>query len=168
VPTRTALGSLATLLALLAWLAACAPAYDPTTDAQITAAQQETDALLVTLISLDQRIAQLAKLADPASQKALAEARAAASYEANMKAYDRIATDLTTLKLRMMATPDLAAGKLGQSIDALRANIEDLQGVHAEQGWLGAAALKPARIAINQQFETLLRYELNLKAGKPG
>jgi prophage DNA circulation protein len=168
VPIRTALGSVATLLALLGWLAACAPAYDPTTDAQITAAQQETDALLVRLISLDQRIAQLAKLADPASQKALAEARAAASYGENMDAYDRISTDLTTLKLRMTATPDLAAAKLGQSIDAIRANIEDLQSVHAEQGFLGAVALQLARTAINQQFETLLRYELNLKAGKPG
>ena len=93
--------SLAAIFALLATLAGCAPpAYDPLTDQQITAVEQETDGLLVKLITLDARIAQLQKLNDPASQKALAEARTEAGYAANIGAYDQITTDLATLKLR--------------------------------------------------------------------
>lgn len=169
MPRWIALRPLAALLVLLAGLAGCAPpAYDPITDQQITAVAQETDGLLVRLITLDERITQLQKLDDPVSQKALADARKAAGYGANIDAYDQISTDLATLKLRMTATPDPSAKPLAKSIDAISDNVTELQRLHATQDHLSRAALQAVRPALQQQFQTLMLYELNLKAGKPG
>jgi hypothetical protein len=152
-------------IALIA-LASCAPAYDEITDKQIAGVQQETDAGLTRLITLAQRIDSLKNLDDPASKKALAEARAKASYDANIDYYDKIDTDLTALQLRMTATPDLSGVKLDECFRALRDNIDDLRKFHSDHGFVGAAALMSFRTAINQQFKTLMQYELNLKSGK--
>jgi hypothetical protein len=150
----------------LALLAACAPTpYDQTTDAQITSVQQETDAGLVHLITLARRVESLRNLPDPASRKALAEAQQEASYAANSDFYDRVDTDLTSLQLRMTSTPDLSTAKLDQSFQQLFANMNDLRQFHSQHDFIGSAALMPIRNAFNQQFKTLMQYELNLKSG---
>jgi TRAP-type uncharacterized transport system substrate-binding protein len=155
------------LFVLLAVLAACAaPTYDEQTDKQIAAVQQETDAGLVKLITLARKIDRLKEQSDPASRKALAEATLKAGYEANVDFYDKVDSDLTSLELRMTATPDLSAAKLGESIKALRDNIDDLRKFHADHGTISASALVHVRTAINQEFKTLIHYELNLKSGR--
>ena len=157
--------------AVIVWVAisaivACAPTYDEATDKQIMAVQQETDAGLRRLISLSQKIDSLKDLSDTASQKALADARSKAIYDANSDFYDRVDTDLTSLQLRMTATPDLSAASLERSFKAIRDNIDDLRSFHSRYKVIGAQALSSARAAINQQFKTLMQYELNLKSGK--
>jgi hypothetical protein len=147
-------------------LASCAPTYDETTDKQIAAVQQETDAGLTKLITLARKIDSLKGLNDLTSQKALADAKSKASYDANTDYYDKIDTDLTSLQLRMTATPDLSSVKLEESFKALRDNLNDLRQFHSDHGLIGAQALTNARTAINQQFKTLMQYELNLKSGK--
>ncbi|MEJ0020916.1 MAG: hypothetical protein WDN25_31085 [Acetobacteraceae bacterium] len=154
------------LLLGLAILASCAPTYDETTDRQIMAVQQTTDAGLVRLITLARRIDSLKDLSDPASQKALADARAKAGYAANADFYDTAEVDLTSLQLRMTATPDLSATKLDVLFTTIRDNLDDLRKFHSEHGLIGARALSLARTPINQQFKTLMQYELNLKSGK--
>lgn len=166
VPARAAGAVLFILLAVLAVLAACAPIYDEQTDKQIAAVQQETDAGLVKLITLARRIDRLKEQPDPASRQALAEATLKAGYEANAEFYDKVDSDLTSLELRMTATPDLSAAKLGEAIKALRDNIDDLRTFHADHGTIGAKALVRSRAAVNEEFKTLMHYELNLKSGK--
>ncbi len=156
----------AILILLVAIVVSCAPTYDEQTDRQIAAVQQETDAGLVRLITLGRRIDALRKSQDPASRKALADARAAASYDANTDFYDRVDTDLTSLELRMTATPDLSATKLDQAIKAIMDNINDLRQYHSQHGFVSPDVVSLIRGPINQQFEALMHYELNLKSGK--
>jgi hypothetical protein len=153
---------------VVAVIASCAPAptYDESTDKQIMAVQQETDAGLEKLITLGRKIDSLRNLKDLASQKALKDAQSKASYDANVDFYDKVDTDLTSLQLRMTATPDLSGVKLDESFKALQDNMDDLRKFHSDHGVIGAQALSNARTAINQQFKTLMQYELNLKSGK--
>jgi hypothetical protein len=157
---------LAIILFALMTLASCAPPYDETTDKQISSLQQETDMGLVRLISLANRMDGLKDAKDPISVKALADARAKAGFDANADFYDRIDTDLTSLQLRMTATPDLSGTSIDKSFAALQENLNDIRTFHSSHGVIGAQALMRVRTALNEQFRTLLQYELNLKSGK--
>ena len=154
------------LVVIVALIVSCAPTYDEQTDRQIAVVQQEVDAGLVRLITLGRRIDVLGKLDDPASRKALAEARAKASYDANLDFYDKVDTDLTSLQLRIAATPDLSATKLNEAIKAIRDNIDDLRQYQSRHEFISAGAVSLIRGPINQQFEALMHYELNLKSGR--
>ena len=139
-------------LPLVFLVAGCAaPLYDEQTDKEITSLQREVDGRLTALISLS-------RSRDKAAiQKA--------SYAQNSDFYDKVDSDLTILRTRMLASADPSAAKLAPIFDNLAASIADLRRVHEAQDRLGAAALVATRNQLNAQFSTLLTYELALKKG---
>jgi hypothetical protein len=153
-------------------LVACsAPPYDEQTDRLISALQSDVDSQIVTLLSLDRRIAELLPTNTDAARKALADAKARAGYEANAGFYDKLDSQLTSLRLRVDALPNEATPNLERSIDELRANLlggeGSLRSVHQKQGILSEAYLRNERRILNAQFQALLTYELVLKTGAP-
>ena len=181
MPTSPRCGGFIVWLAVL--LAGCVAPYDDQTDKAISALQQETDAEIVRLITLDHKIASLSGqdvssqatltavcTAMPPSNTALAIACSKASYDQNTDFYDKFDTDLTSLKLRLDAAPDAST----PSLDNLLKQLQDivlspqggLQSLHAKRVVLNESALTSTRAPLNALFQTLLRYELNLKNGK--
>jgi hypothetical protein len=151
-------------------LGACsAPPYDEQTDRLISALQYDVDSHIVTLLSLDRKIAELSRANDDLARKALADARARAGYEANAPFYDKIDSQLTSLRLRVDALPNEATPNIDRSIDELRANLltgeGSLRSVHQQRGVLSEAYLRNERNILNAQFQALLTYELVLKSG---
>ena len=151
-------------------LVACsAPPYDEQTDRLISALQYDVDSQIVMLLSLDRKIAELATANNDIARKALAEARARAGYDANAAFYDKLDSQLTSLRLRVDALPTEATPNIDRAIDELRANLlsgeGSLRSVHQKQGILGEAYLRNERRLLNAQFQALLSYELVLKAG---
>lgn len=137
---------------MLFLVAGCAaPLYDEQTDQEITAVQREVDSWLVTLTALSSR-----------HDKASIDK---ASYAQNSDYYDKIDSDLTILRTRMLASPDPSAAKLAPIFDNLAATITDLRKVHEAQDRISAAALVATRNQLNAQFSILLTYELALKKG---
>jgi hypothetical protein len=160
------------VLAVGLLVAACtAPPYDEQTDRLISALQSDVDGQIVMLISLDHRITELSGATSDASRKVLAEARAKAGYEANAAFYDKLDSQLTSLRLRIDALPNEATANIDRSIDELRANLLSDQGslrsVHQQQGILSESYLVNERKLLNAQFQALLTYELVLKTGGP-
>ena len=151
-------------------LAACvAPQYDDQTDKLISQLQSDVDTQLVTLISLDHKIAALSQRSDPASQKALTEARIKASYDANTGFYDKIDVDLTSLQTRVDSEPTHATPDLDRSILLLRQNLVSgpgsLQQTHEAQNILSEPYLRSVEQIVNAQMGALLTREIGLKAG---
>jgi hypothetical protein len=161
----------AALVIGLAVAACTAPPYDEQTDRLISAVQSDVDGQIVMLISLDHRIAELAAASNDASRKALADARTKAGYEANAAFYDKLDSELTSLRLRIDALPNEATANIDRSIDELRANLlsgeGSLRSVHQQQGILSEPYLLNERKLLNGQFQALLTYELVLKTGAP-
>ncbi len=171
------------VVALAVLLAGCVAPYDDQTDKAISALQQETDAEIVRLITLDHKIASLSGqdvsnqaaltaicATVPPSSAALADACSKASYDQNTDFYDKFDIDLTSLKLRFDAAPDAST----PSLDNLLTQLHDivlspqggLQSLHAKRVVLNKSALTSTRAPLNALFQTLLRYELSLKNGK--
>ena len=155
---------------LIAALAACvAPQYDDQTDKLISQLQTDVDTELVTLISLDHKIAALSQHSDPASQKALAAARSKAGYDANTGFYDKIDVDLTSLQTRVDSEPSPATPDLDRSILLLRQNLlsgpGSLQQTHEAQNILSEPYLRSVEQIVNAQMGALLTREIGLKAG---
>jgi hypothetical protein len=151
-------------------VAACsAPPYDEQTDRLISGLQSDVDGQIVMLISLDHKIAELSAAASEASRKTVADAKAKAGYEANAAFYDKIDSQITSLRLRIDALPNEATANLDRSLDELRANLLSDQGslrsVHQQQGILSEPYLLSERKLLNAQFQALLTYELVLKTG---
>src|ERR1041384_3826535 len=87
-------------------LVACsAPPYDEQTDRLISALQSDVDSQIVMLLSLDRRVAELSGANNDLARKSLAEARARAGYDANAAFYDKLDSQLTSLRLRVDALP---------------------------------------------------------------
>lgn len=151
-------------------LTACvAPQYDDQTDKLISQLQTEVDTQLITLISLDHKIAALSQRGEPASQKALAEVRTQASYDANIGFYDKIDVDLTSLQTRVDSEPSRATPDLDRSILLLRQNLVSgpgsLQQTHEAQNILSEPYLRSVEQIVNAQMGALLTREIGLKAG---
>ena len=157
------------LAAGLVVVACSAPPYDEQTDRLISALQSDVDSQIVMLLSLDRRIAELSGANNDLARKSLAEARARAGYDANAAFYDKLDSQLTSLRLRVDALPTEATPNLDRAIDELRANLltgeGSLRSVHQKQGILREAYLRNERRLLNAQFQALLSYELVLKAG---
>jgi len=158
------------VLAIGLVLVACsAPPYDEQTDRLISSLQSDVDSQIVTLLSIDRKIAELAGANTDPARKALAEARARAGYEGNAAFYDKLDSQLTSLRLRIDALPNEATPNLDRSIDDLRANLlggeGSLRSLHQQQGILSEAYLRTIRRQLNAQFQALLAYELVLKSG---
>jgi hypothetical protein len=152
MPYKPKLRHLVLIVSLVLLDAGCAaPLYDEQTDKEITALQREIDSRLVALITLSR-----------SHDKNSAEK---ASYAQNSDFYDKVESDLTILRTRMLASADRSAAKLAPVFDNLAASIADLRKVHEMQGRLGAVALVATRNQLNAQFSILLTYELSLKSG---
>jgi hypothetical protein len=151
-----------------------APQYDAQTDKLISTLQSDVDTQLVSLISLDHKIAGLKGSSDSTSQKALAEATTKAGYDANSGFYDKIDVELTSLALRVDAAPNDSTARIDVAIKALRDNLlgrdikGSLQNVHLASGVLDESYLTSEQGILNTQFQALLTYELVLKNGSDG
>jgi hypothetical protein len=157
-------------LAILLILSACAaPQYDDQTDKLISQLQTDVDTEIVTLITLDHKIAALSAHSDAASRKALAEAKTKASYDANTSFYDKIDVDLTGLQTRVDAAPSLATPSLDKSIQNLHDNLlgatGSMQATHEQVDILSEAYLRTVRPLVDAQIGALLTRELGLKGG---
>jgi hypothetical protein len=146
--------------ALCLAVAACsAPPYDEQTDRLISTVQSDVDSEIVMLISLDRKIAELSGATGEAARKALAEARAKAGYEANAEVYDKLDSQLTSLRLRVDALPNEATPNIDHSIDELRASLlsdeGSLRSIHKKRGVLSEAFLLEERRLLNSQLKGL-------------
>lgn len=161
----------AVLVVGLAAAGCSAPAYDEETDRLISALQSDVDGEIVMLISLDREVARLSARTDDLSRKALAEAKANATYEANIKFYNKIDTELNSIRLRIASAPSKAGQSIGHSLDELDQNLlspkGSLRSEHEMRGTLPEVYLRIERGALNQQFQALLAYEQVLKTGAP-
>lgn len=114
---------------LAAWVSV--PQYDQTTDSAISSLQKEVDAQLVQWIS-DEKDNTDASKND-------------ASYARNIKFYDKVDTDLTSLELRMEAVPDPLTSRLTTFFTSLRQQLADVRDLHQKKGNLSATFLTPTR-----------------------
>jgi hypothetical protein len=156
-------------VAWAATLAGCAtPQYDDQTDKLITQLQTDVDTGLVSLITLDHRIALLATKDDAASKKALADAMIKAAYDANAAYYAKLDVDLTGLETRIDAEPSRATPYLDRALSDLRQNLlaapGSLQATHEQLGVLSEDYLRIAAKTVNAQIGALLTRELALKS----
>jgi len=136
-------------------VAACsAPPYDEQTDRLISGLQSDVDGQIVMLISLDHKIAELSAAASEASRKTVADAKAKAGYEANAAFYDKIDSQITSLRLRIDALPNEATANLDRSLDELRANLLSDQGFFAQRA---PAAGDPQRTLSAQRTKAVER-----------
>jgi len=148
------------------------PQYDSQTDKLISQLQTDIDTGIVSLITLDHKIELLSGQSDPASRRALADAKAKASYDANTGFYDKVDVDLTGLQTRVDAQPSLATPHLDNSIAALRANLlsadGSMQATHQKVQILSVPYLTAVRQIVDAQVGALLTRELGLKGGGSG
>lgn len=132
-------------------LASCAtpPQYDDQADTQITNLQKEIDSQIVKFIS-DAHQGDTAALKD-------------SSYLQNIKWYNQVDTDLTSLELRMESSSDPSTANFPQFFDNMRTELSNIQKDHQGKGNLGVAVWTVSRNQLNAQFAVLLTYEISLK-----
>jgi hypothetical protein len=169
-PPSFATGLSGAALALLGIVTACsAPQYDDQTDKLISQLQTDVDTQLVSLITLDHKIASLANQTDAASKKSLTDATTKAGYDANTGFYDKIDVDLTSLQTRVDAEPSPATPSMDRSLKDLHDNLLEapgsLQVTHQGLGILSEGYLRSVRTLIDTQIGALLTRELGLKNG---
>ena len=160
-------------ISVLLLVAACtAPQYDDQTDKLISQLQTDVDTGIVSLITLDRKIRSLSGKTDAASQKALADARTKAGYDANTSFYEKVDVDLTSLQTRVDAEPSAATPHLDAAIKDLRDNLlaeeGSIQATHQKVGVLSEAYLRNAKTIVDAQIGILLTRELGLKTGSSG
>ncbi len=158
------------MVPVLLLVAACtAPQYDDQTDKLISQLQTDVDTEIVSLITLDRKISSLSGKVDAASQKALADARTKAGYDANTTFYDKVDVDLTSLQTRVDAEPSAATPHLDKAIQDLRDNLlaakGSMQARHQEAGILSEVYLRYVQKLVDAQMGALLTRELGLKSG---
>jgi hypothetical protein len=159
VPWSCHLTPARTFLIIMAVLASCAPTYDAKIDNQLSTVQSETDQGIVKLIETGKRIQELQKARDPqlggtlaeicsatnlamfksnGAKKAITDDCSTASYDSNLQTfYGKVSSDLNSLEMRMTASPDLSATPLSESFKKLQDNIDELEGLHSRQGYVG-------------------------------
>ena len=145
------------------------PDYDDQTDKMITQLQTDVDTEIVTLISLDHKIGSLAQKTDEASQKALADAKTKAAFDANGTFYDKVDVDLIGLQTRVDAEPNAATQHLDVALKDLRSNLlgtdASMRLLHQADGILTEDKLGTVQKLVDAQIGALLTYELQLKNG---
>jgi hypothetical protein len=134
-----------------ALIAGCvsAPQYDATTDARLSALQQNVDEEFVTLISL--------------ARSKTTEAKNLSAFDKAVPFYNKVDTDLTSLELRMEAVTDPSTAKLPIFFSTLHREFDEIRDKHEKEGVLDEGFLKYTRAQMNAQFAVLLTYELSLK-----
>jgi len=147
--SRLRLRSTLLLIVLLA-TAGCAvkwtPFYDETLDRDITSFQQSTEGFLTNLENLQ---------------------APACTYQQNVKFYQQQSVQLTVMRTRAVASPH--PKQLLEMMDSLSKNLTDLQTLQQNAGsaCLNATVIEIARKGFEPVFESLLAYELALKANQP-
>jgi hypothetical protein len=138
-------------MALCGSTAACvsAPQYDDTANTELTNLQKEVDSQIVQFIS-DARQNTADSLKD-------------SSYTQNIKWYNSVDTDTTSLELRMEAVIDPSTANLPTIFDNLRTQMSNIQAVHQAHTNLPVIFWTPIRNQLNVQFAALMTYELSLK-----
>jgi hypothetical protein len=87
------------------------------------------------------------------------------TYAKNRELYGEVAATLRTLRLRAEGAP--RTERIVKSLDLILENVEDLRGLHEEQGPVGLrrAEVDPSRKAFATQFRLLFTYEAALRRG---
>ena len=167
--TAKVLHAITIALALLAAGCMPPPQYDDQTDKLISQIQTDVDTQFVSLITLDHKISRLSGKPDPASVKALADAKTKAGFNANSGFYDKVDVDLSSLQTRVDAAPNLATPFLDKALKNLRDNLLDVDGsvevTHQKVEILSEAYLRTAQQLVDAQIGALLTRELGLKSG---
>jgi hypothetical protein len=165
----TILGRLIAVLLVAVGVGCTTPQYDDQTDKLISQLQTDVDTELVSLLTLDHKIAALTGKPDQASQKALADAKTKAGYDANTSFYDKVDVDLTSLKTRVDAEPSAATSHLDNAIkdlsDNLLASSDSMQAKHQNDDILSLIFLQTTQQLVDAEIEALLTRELGLKNG---
>ena len=167
-PTNPGLRGIAGVLTMTLGGCLTPPQYDDQTDKLISQLQTDVDTEIVTLISLDHKIANLKDKTDAASQKDLAEAKPKAEFDANSTFYDRVDVDLIALRMRVDAEPNIATPRLDSAINYLRKNLlEDgncMRTLHQQNDViLSEFVLTNMQKLVDAQIGALLTAELELK-----
>ena len=138
------------VLTLLLLTAGCAvkltPLYDDTLDKSVTALQESVETYLTKLEY---------------------ESKPACSYPQNVDFYQKASVQLAVMRTRVDASPHPT--QLHQIIQSLCNTLNDLQKL--QQGsadtCLNSAVMEDTRAAFEREFESMLAYELALKANQP-
>lgn len=147
---RRALWKGALLLALWLTTAGCAvkftPLYDDTLDKSVTAFQEKVETYLTKLEN---------------------ESKPACIYSQNLDFYEQASVQLAIMRTRVEAS--LHHAQLQQIILALTNTLNDLQKLQqaSPEACLNSAVLEDTRQAFEREFESMLAYELALKANQP-
>jgi len=137
------------LLALLLVSSGCAvkwtPYYDATLDNKATSFQQDLEAYLTKLENLQ---------------------APACTYQQNLAFYEKASGQLAVLQTRVQASPHNT--QLLEIIGSLNKNFADLKILqqNAGNGCLNSTVIEAARSGFEPIFESLLAYELALKANE--
>ncbi len=140
----------ALILALLFLTAGCAvkltPLYDDTLDKSVTAFQQSTETYLTKLEG---------------------QGKPGCTYQQNVDFYQQANVQLATMRTRVNAS--LHPGQLQQIIQALTNTLNDFQKLQQNAGdsCLNNTVIEDSRAAFEREFESMLAYELALKANQP-
>ena len=136
-------------LALLLVTSGCAvkwtPFYDPTLDAKATSFQQDLEAYLTKLENVQ---------------------APACTYQQNLDYYEQAGAQLAVLQTRAQASPHNT--QLLEILASLNKNFSDLKTLQqgAGSGCLNSTVIEAARSGFEPIFESLLAYELALKANE--
>jgi hypothetical protein len=147
---------LGAVMLTLGFLWSCtAPQYDDQVDKLITQLQTDVTSEFTTLITQDEKIGDLAGATDKASQAALAKAQAAAGYEANTDAYNKIAIDLVLLKTRISNEPNWGTGHVADALDLLMQQLSGPIGATAPAGTCGGGNPASSMRSVHKACGTL-------------
>jgi hypothetical protein len=145
------------------------PQYDDQTDKLISHLQTDVDKQIIALITLDHKIDSLSSKTDAASQKALADLKIKAGYDANTSFYENVDVDLISLQTRVDAEKSPATSYLDISIKDLRETLlgdeGSMQATHKEVDILSVTFLRNTQKLVDAQIGALLTRELGLKYG---
>lgn len=173
-------------LVLITGVAACtAPQYDDQTDKFITQLQTDVTTEFTTLITQDEKIAELSGAKDKASRAALAKAQTAASYDANTDAYNKIAVDLVLLKTRIANEPNWGTGNVSAALDLFSQELtgpigatvparscdrpnsnSSMRLVHKACGRLSITYLLEKYNFVSDQLNSFVLYDMTIKNGQ--
>lgn len=181
-PTRLGWAS----LVALGLLTSCAaPQYDDQVDKLITQLQTDVTTEFTTLITQDEKIAELSGAKDKVSQAALAKAQTAAGYDANTDAYNKIALDLVLLKTRIASEPNWGTGNVSDAVGLLAQQLtgpigatvpagsctgpnpnSSMRSVHKACGRLSIPYLLEKYEIVSGELNLLVLYDVTIKNGQ--
>lgn len=173
-------------LVLITGVVACtAPPYDDQTDKLITQLQTDVTTEFTTLITQNEKLAELSGAKDKASQAALAKAQTAAGYDANTDAYDKIAVDLVLLKTRIANEPNWGTRRVSSALDLFTQKLtgpvgatvpvgscdrsnpnSSMRSVHKACGRLSNTYLLEKYKIVSDQLNSFVLYGVTIKNGQ--